>query len=139
MPPVKFVFDTNIYISAALSTGNYAALWLRTDAGYRIYCSMPILNELQQKLESKFGRERGQTAEFIKNLQPVITLIYPSEKLKGVVSDPKDIMVLECALECEADMIITADKDLLRLKSFRKTTIVHPSYLKYMYPEVNKE
>lgn len=137
MPPVKFVFDTNIYISAAIGGGAYAQQWLRVDGGYSIYCSVPILNELQQKLESKFGFERADTAEFIKSIQSITTVIHPKEKLVGAVTDPKDIMILECAVECRADMIITADKDLLKLKSFRGSSIVHPSFLKYMYPDIN--
>ena len=41
---------------------------------------------------------------------------------------PKDNMVLECAIACKADYIITGDKHLLKLKEFRSIKIVKPSY-----------
>jgi putative PIN family toxin of toxin-antitoxin system len=138
MPPVRFVFDTNIYISAAISSGSYASQWLRADAGYTIYCSLPILHEIQLKLEGKFHFEHADVVTFIENLQSIITIVYPKNRLSGIVSDPKDHIILECAQESKANMIITADQDLLRLKKFGDTAIVHPSLLKYMYPETGK-
>jgi predicted nucleic acid-binding protein len=45
---------------------------------------------------------------------------------------------LECALEAKADLIITADKDLLVLKEFNGIKIIHTSSLKYIFPQLKK-
>ena len=42
----------------------------------------------------------------------------------SVVRDLKDNMVLECAIGCEADLIVTNDDDLLALKSCEGIGIV---------------
>ena len=55
-----------------------------------------------------------------------------------VVRDPDDNKVLECAFEARADLIITADKDLLALKEFNSIKIIHPSSLKYIFPQLKK-
>jgi len=41
--------------------------------------------------------------------------------------DPSDDMFLECAERAHADLIITGDKDLLALKSYKGTKIVTPA------------
>jgi putative PIN family toxin of toxin-antitoxin system len=40
--------------------------------------------------------------------------------------DPKDNPVLECAVAGKANFIVSGDKDLLDLNSFRKITIINP-------------
>jgi predicted nucleic acid-binding protein len=39
--------------------------------------------------------------------------------IKAIVEDPDDDRVLECAVGGLADVIVTGDKDLLRLGEFR--------------------
>ena len=41
--------------------------------------------------------------------------------------DPADDKFLECAERAHADLIITGDKDLLAIKSYRRTRIVTPA------------
>lgn len=44
----------------------------------------------------------------------------------GVVRDPNDDMVVACALEADADYIVTRDKDLLSLGTYEGIRIVTP-------------
>jgi uncharacterized protein len=44
-----------------------------------------------------------------------------------MAGDPKDDMVLSCALEGRADFIISGDQDLLKLTSHEGVKIVKPS------------
>ncbi len=51
-------------------------------------------------------------------------------RLSGTVKvcrDPHDDMFLECAEVAEADLLITGDKDLLVLASYKRTRIVNPA------------
>jgi predicted nucleic acid-binding protein len=41
--------------------------------------------------------------------------------------DPKDLLVLECAIAAQADVIISGDEDLLTLKSFQGIPVINPS------------
>ena len=53
-------------------------------------------------------------------------LIEPKESIKVIKDDPKDDMVLECAVEGKADFIVSGDPHLLKLKEFRSIKIVTP-------------
>jgi uncharacterized protein len=46
--------------------------------------------------------------------------------VQGVCRDPDDDMVLECAVNAEAQFIVTGDNDILALGSFRGIRIVTP-------------
>jgi putative PIN family toxin of toxin-antitoxin system len=50
----------------------------------------------------------------------------PRIKLK-VADDPDDNAILECALAAQAPLIVTGDKDLLRLSPFRGIRILTPA------------
>lgn len=53
--------------------------------------------------------------------------VTPGSKLQGVVSrDVKDDKFLSCAVEAQADYIITGDEDLLELKEYEGIKIVTP-------------
>ena len=50
--------------------------------------------------------------------------------LRGVCPDPKDDMVLECAIAAKETHVVTGDKKhLLSLKSFQGIAIVSPAVL----------
>ncbi len=44
--------------------------------------------------------------------------------IQRVCRDPKDDMVLECAVNAKADVIVTGDKDLLVLEVYREIRII---------------
>jgi predicted nucleic acid-binding protein len=46
--------------------------------------------------------------------------------LHGVCRDPKDDMVLECAVNADAQLVVTGDNDLLAVEFFRNIRIVTP-------------
>ena len=45
-----------------------------------------------------------------------------------VKEDPDDNKIIECAVACGADFILTYDKHLLRLKEFRGIKIIMPEH-----------
>ena len=58
-------------------------------------------------------------------LASLANVVFPKAALK-VVSDPDDYRILECSLEAGSDCIITRDKHLLSLKSYRGIAIITP-------------
>jgi putative PIN family toxin of toxin-antitoxin system len=140
MPPkTKVVPDSNVYIAAALNR-SYSFDWLfgasEPHATYELYSSEAILTEVSEKLARKFHFERSATAGFLTDLDEVITKVRPTIEIKAV-RDPKDNMILECAVEAGASLIITFDKDLLSLKAYHEIQIAHPSMVKYWFPKSN--
>jgi uncharacterized protein len=137
MEPLRIVFDTNIYVMAAGMPEGYIDYWLDLakppQNKFQLYTSPAILTELQEKLEQRLRFERPIAVEYIEAIKYIATVVNPRITLDEVPSDPDDNRILECAVEVHADIIISADKDLLRLKTFREIQIFHPSNLKYIF------
>src|SRR6266487_3556808 len=143
MPPLKVVFDTNIYVMAAGMPGGYVDYWLdmATPPGnkFKLYTSPAILAEVQEKLESRVQFERSLAVEYINRITGIATIVNPTQKLNVVGNDPDDNMIVECAVEANADIIVSADKDLLRLKRYGNAQIHHPTNLKYIFQYVQNK
>lgn len=138
MPPkTKVVPDSNVYIAAALNK-SYSYDWLfgasEPQATYELYTSEAILSEVSEKLAEKFQFERATIAGFLTDLDRVVLKVRPTVEIKAV-RDPKDNMILECAVEAGATLVITFDKDLLSLKKYHEVQIAHPGMVKYWFPK----
>lgn len=59
-------------------------------------------------------------------LRRVGTLAEPSQTLAVVTEDPDDNRVLEVAVHSRADVVVSGDRHLLRLKAFRGIPIMSP-------------
>ena len=82
---------------------------------------MAIVDELRDKLLAKFRFSEDRVDIFVKAIRAQATMVVaPNEQLpKGTVSDPDDLMILECALAAKAHLIICSLSDLLALNPFR--------------------
>jgi putative PIN family toxin of toxin-antitoxin system len=133
---IKVVPDSNVYIAAALAK-SYSYDWIfgagEPQATYKLFTSEGILTEVSEKLATKFHFDRAIIAKLLADLDQVLNKVRPSIEIKAV-RDPKDNMILECAIEAKAELIITFDKDLLSLKTYNGVRIAHPSMVKYWFP-----
>jgi putative PIN family toxin of toxin-antitoxin system len=123
------VFDTNILISALLSTnGNpFRCLALAKIGQVESVTCHEILDEFAEKLiiKFRFSQEMAQAAvEEVRNFSRLAEI---STELKAVDADPDDDMVVECAVVGDATHIVTGDKDLLSLGQYQAITIVKAS------------
>lgn len=137
---IRLVLDTNVYLASINPQSHLSKFIFSRHDGtnpHQIYISSFILVEIESKLcdTNKFGLDKRQVVAYLKSVLGVTKLIYPSFSVNIVKNDPDDNKILECALEAKADMLISADKDLLRLKNYKNTTIAHPSQLKYIFPD----
>ncbi len=117
--------------------GRYVDYWLGfakpPKNKFTLFTSPPILAETQRKLEEVIQFDRLIAVEYIEEIKTIDTVVNPKIKLNAVPTDPDDNHILECAVEAGADIIISADKDLIHLKIFRGIQIIHPSNLKYIF------
>lgn len=120
------VFDTNILISALLSTnGNpFRCLALAKIGQIESVTCQAILNEFAEKLviKFKFSQETAQAA--IEEVRSVSRLVKISTELKAVSADPDDDLVVECAVVGSATHIVTGDKHLLSLRTYQAIAII---------------
>jgi uncharacterized protein len=111
------VFDTNILISALLSTNGhpFRCLALAKIGQVESVTCQGILDEFAEKLrlKFKFSEEIAQAA--VAEVRGVSRLVEISGMLRAVPNDPDDDMVVECAAIGRATHIVTGDKHLLSL------------------------
>jgi uncharacterized protein len=125
------VFDTSVLMSAVIWGGTPGrCLQLAREGRVEGVICAEILEELAQKLVLKLAFSSQQAVEVLGSLQLFLVPVVISGRMTGLCADPKDDMVLECALAAEATHVVSGDKKhLLSLKRFRGISIVSPAEL----------
>ena len=134
---MRIVLDTNVYISAAIKSDlaeNIIKLAAKTDF-ITLLTSEEILDELREKLISKFQRSESIAGIFINRVKQIAEVVEITTKVDVITRDPEDNKILECAVSGKADLIVSSDQDLIKLKNFKGVGIVHPKTLSWTFPE----
>jgi putative PIN family toxin of toxin-antitoxin system len=132
---VILVFDSGNWISAIRYGSVPRCAILRAVSQDTIAICNEIEAEVIRIMLRKFGvieREvrLGMEAFLPNSIRVALTAPFPA-----ICRDPKDDFLLECAALGRADIIVTGDKDLLALESFRSTRILTPrQYLDLAQP-----
>jgi uncharacterized protein len=116
---VRVVFDTNVFISALVIPGSWAekAVSRIIEGWDELVISTDIIKEVLSVLSLKFGREREALSHVAVILLDLGELVKPDQRLRVFRDDP-DNRILECAVFGKAGLIVTGDKEMLRLKEF---------------------
>lgn len=122
---MKVVFDTNVYVSAFLIPGSQGeqAFLLARRGRFTLYSSVPILTETANILRTKFHQTEEDIKAALKLIGRIASIVQPSIKV-AALQDSADNRILECALAAEADLVVTEDRHMLKLKAFQGTAIV---------------
>ena len=126
----KVIIDTNNFISALGWEGKSREL-LRKVMGkeYDLYISVKQIREIKRVMNyPKFKFTEKQKNRFLKILFSIATIIDTKTKL-DIVEDRDDNMLLECAVEANADYIISGDKHIKKLKQYKGVRIISVSDL----------
>ena len=124
---LKVVLDTNVLISAILFGGKPRQILEKAVRGeIRLCLSESILEELGGVLRrSKFDYSPEMIQFILTELTGIADFVNPSETIDIVLEDPDDNRILECAVEAEANYIITGDFHLLKLSRYRNIEVVN--------------
>ena len=125
---MRVVFDTNGFVStlvipSSLSVEAYRRAIVRE---FQLVTSVEILTELAGTLRTKFAWEGEPVTRAIKSISRVAEVVKTVAHLE-VVRDQPDNRILECAEKPAADLIVTGDPHLLKLRRFGTTGIVKVS------------
>jgi len=126
----RFVFDTNVVISAFLfPDSSVAKAFNKGLASGTILLSTETLEELQEvllrdKLDKYILKPIRQA--FLQKFEIIAEMIEVSETIT-VCRDPKDNKFLSLAVSAKAKCIITGDNDLLVLNPFQNIVILSPA------------
>jgi putative PIN family toxin of toxin-antitoxin system len=134
---VKVVADTNVLVSALIFPGGSpeAVYRLALERRVELVTTRPLLAELGRVLTEKFAWEPERAEEAVAQLVRVAEIVEPTEAVFEIEADPADNRVLEAAAECGADAIVSGDRHLLALRSWRGIRIETPASLVAGLPE----
>lgn len=131
---IRVVLDANLYVSALLKPRSKPAriLQLVYDGKVQLLLSSKILSEvktalLYPKLQRLHQRTEEQVDDLLRKLAKIAILTSGVLALDVVHSDPTDNKYVECAIEGEADFIVSGDRHLTDLKDFRGISILSPT------------
>ena len=130
---MRAVLDTNVYVSGTiLSRGvPYELLQAWREQRFVLVTSEAILAEIERVLRYPRIRKRYTvTAQDVTRLIASLradALVVPGDyEVRGASADPDDDMFLACALEAQAECVVTGDSHLLELGQYHGIEILTP-------------
>jgi uncharacterized protein len=123
---MKVFLDTNVLPSAAATRGLCADVLREVLASHDLYISEQILIELKNVLGRKFGVSQDLIDDFIWLLQRDTVLAQPAGLPNVRIQDKDDLPILGAAVAAGADVLVTGDKELLKLGHIEDVKILSP-------------
>ena len=122
----KVVLDTNVTISALFWEGNPRKIYdLVRDGKLNMLLGDDMEKEIIRVLGyEKFGLSPQEILPFLRNLRTHARHVETKSKISLVIADSTDNIFLECALDGDADFIISGDRHLLDIKVYKDIEIV---------------
>ncbi|HDQ73082.1 MAG TPA: putative toxin-antitoxin system toxin component, PIN family [Chloroflexi bacterium] len=129
---LKVVLDTNIFVSSLLVKAGLPAQILDAwrERRYLLIVSPAIIAETRATLDyPRIRRKYAITDEDVEQLVTLLerdALLVPGDAdVAGAIpEDPADEMVLACAVDAQADVIVSGDRHLLDTDSYRSIPIL---------------
>jgi len=129
---MRLVLDTNTIISALLWKGAPHGLLAtaRERRATTLHTSAKLLAELvdvlsRNKLASAVAATGENPDTLLRRYVNLVQVHVPTVIPPAVLSDPDDDEVLACAIAANAQLIVSGDRDLLSLKTYRGIPIVN--------------
>lgn len=120
----RVVLDTNIIISGTVYKGKPRDLFqMVLDGEIEAVTSQVLIAECVEVYNKKFPLSPDEIKFIERKIRRKFILIQPRKTINKLIDEP-DNRVLEAAVEGKCDYIITGDRDLLRLKVFKRVKII---------------
>ncbi len=128
---MRVVLDTNILVAFLLTRGRTISMildgWERGDL--EVLVSPALIAEVRRTLDKPELRQRIQpeaAQALLEALEEDATFVPGELALHGVTPDPDDDIVVSCAVEGNADYVVSRDVHLLGLGEYEGIRIVEP-------------
>lgn len=130
---MRVVFDPNVLVSAAVASGGSAELfdrWL-TDRPFELVACPALVGELRDVLaRDRFRRWMGtdEAEQFVARVESEAEPWDDPADVLAVTGDPKDDYLVALYRDCDADLLISGDSDLVDFDA-DDVTVVTPRAL----------
>lgn len=126
---MKVVLDTNVFVSSFLG-GKPRRIIDHWKQGHFTLClSADILEEYSRVFEELGFIETDEFQQLLSlfKTDPNVLFTNSPASLSVVDTDPDDDKFIECAVELEADYVVSGDDDLLQIGTYHDIEIVTPA------------
>ena len=129
---IRAVLDANVFVSGILTEGFPRRILRAWRAGqFDLVTARAVLDEIARvlrypKIVRRHRWSETEIREFMENLAALAIVTPGKLRLSVVAADPTDDRYLECAVEAEADCIVTGDRHLLDLGAYGEVEIISP-------------
>jgi putative PIN family toxin of toxin-antitoxin system len=133
-PPIlRAVLDTNVCVSGTIlargTSFEILEAWRRQ--AYILVASEAIIAEIERvlrypRIRDRYAVSEGDVARLVESLRADALVVPGDYEVSGVSPDPDDDKFLACALEAQADCVVTGDPDLLDLGRYQGVSILKP-------------
>ena len=130
---LKVVLDTNVWISALLWGGKPAEIVKAAEKKqFVILLSEEIAGEISQVLTypkiARIYKAAGMRREdLVEAVLKIGKFVQVTGKVSVIVEHPADDKFIECALAANAEYIVSGDRHLLKVGSYKKTRVLSVS------------
>jgi putative PIN family toxin of toxin-antitoxin system len=134
---VKAVFDTNVLIAALLTEGLCSGLLIRARKhNFDLVLCDDIIREFKGILTKKFKISSSDISEITSIIiEASSEILHKAASAPRICRDPNDDMIIACAVDANADYIVTGDDDLLILKRYKNILIINPRHFETLFAE----
>lgn len=123
---MRVFLDTNVLVSAVATRGLCADVLRETLVSHQPVVSAPLIAELKNILRTKIGIPQEIISDFVDVLTQD-SIFSENTKLTNIdINDKDDILILSTALNGNAELFVTGDKELLELRKIRFMRIISP-------------
>jgi hypothetical protein len=121
--------DTNVLVSGTLFGGVPGTIIsAAVDRRFTLALSPAILNEYEEVLSrSKFGLAIDAVEVLVRDMESHAFVVHPKKLHQIVADDPDDDAVIDCAVEANADIIVSGDGHLTELKQIEGMPVITPA------------
>ncbi|WP_090189051.1 MULTISPECIES: putative toxin-antitoxin system toxin component, PIN family [unclassified Duganella] len=129
---MRLVLDTNVVVSAFVAQGApHHLLQMAARNHIAICASVELLSELKvvlgrKRIVSRLQRMQRHPDEVMRKYTAISSIVRAPPPYPHIARDPKDDMVLACALAAKATAIVTGDNDLLVIQQYQGMQILRP-------------
>lgn len=128
---MRVVLDTNVLVSGTFWRGDSEKIIDKIEnKEIELILSKDLIDEYEEVINREEIMNKIQNKDLILNesVQKIINdsiIVEPKQKF-SIVEDIDDNKIIECAVEGNADYIVSQDNHLLKLKEFKDIKIVTP-------------
>jgi len=128
---MRVVVDTNVLISGTFWKGDSAKIVSLVEEGkITLILSSEIIAEYNKvmdydEIKQKVGHHH-ERAQAVQKLMQIGMIVTPKKSINIIKEDPDDNKFIETAVAGKADVIVSQDNHLLKLKNYENMKILTP-------------